>query len=106
MYYYYYYYLLSVDYADSRCTEGCALALASYRIWLSGDLVPKLSYIAEIFSNISISEICSYNPSILNAIGNLDGKYRVNVPFSCDCLNNGDYLGPRLYIPCFLWVHL
>ncbi|KAH0768199.1 hypothetical protein KY290_002547 [Solanum tuberosum] len=101
MYYYYYYYLFSVDYADSRCTEGCALALASYSISLSGDLDFYISNIAYIFSNISIPEFRSYNPSILNAIGNLDGKYRVNVPFSCDCLNNGDYLGHVFTYPVY-----
>lgn len=99
--YYYHYYLFSVDYADSRCTEGCALALASYSISLSGDLDSYISNIAYIFSNISIPEFRSYNPSILNAIGNLDGKYRVNVPFSCDCLNNGDYLGHVFTYPVY-----
>lgn len=91
IYYYYYYYLFSVGYGESRCTEGCALALASYNV--SG--YPQFGYIAHIFSNISIPEILSYNPSIsnINPDEPIDVNSRINIPFSCDCLNNGDYLG-------------
>lgn len=86
-------YLFSVDYGDSRCTEGCALALASYNAETPD---PDLSGITQLFSNISIPEILSYNPD-----RKLEGEYRINVPFSCDCLNNGDYLGHVFTYPVY-----
>ncbi|XP_055816822.1 lysM domain receptor-like kinase 3 [Solanum dulcamara] len=86
-------FLFSVDYADSRCTEGCALALASYNAEIPD---PNLSFITELFSNISIPEILRHNPD-----RKLEGEYRINVPFSCDCLNNGDYLGHVFTYPVY-----
>ncbi|PHT41190.1 hypothetical protein CQW23_20044 [Capsicum baccatum] len=89
-----YYYLFP---ADSSCTDGCPLALASYSYsyyyttnYDELKEVAKLS--AQHFSNISASEILSYFPtSIEHSRDGLDTTI-YNIPFSCDCLN-GEYLG-------------
>ncbi|KAJ8529450.1 hypothetical protein K7X08_036285 [Anisodus acutangulus] len=92
-----YYYLFSVHYyyvADSRCTEGCALALASYSksIQVSSDdeqeVVSEIS--DRLFSNISAAEILSYS-SFINHKYYYNWK-KITIPFSCDCLD-GEYLG-------------
>ncbi|MCD9639046.1 hypothetical protein HAX54_023326 [Datura stramonium] len=82
-----------VHYADSRCTEGCGLALASYRFSLSDDdnVLEKVSEISvRLFSNISALEILSYSSYINRSEGY--SIRRISIPFRCDCLN-GDYLG-------------
>lgn len=71
---------------DASCSRGCDLALASYFV---GPGV-FLSYMAEYLNTIS-SAILSYNPGITNPNSVPMGS-RVNVPFSCDCIN-GDFLG-------------
>ncbi|MCD7453899.1 hypothetical protein HAX54_022605 [Datura stramonium] len=57
----------------SRCTEGCGLALASYRFSLSDDdnvLEKAFEISVRLFSNISALEILSYS-SYINRKGRL-----------------------------------
>ncbi|KAM3290496.1 lysM domain receptor-like kinase 3 isoform X1 [Capsicum chacoense] len=88
-----YYYLFP---ADSSCTDGCPLALASYSYSYYGTInYDELKEVARLaaqhFSNISASEILSYPTSIEHGWDGLDTTI-YNIPFSCDCLN-GEYLG-------------
>ncbi|XP_073302413.1 chitin elicitor receptor kinase 1-like [Primulina huaijiensis] len=71
---------------ESKCRKGCDLALASYYVWEGSNL----TYISNIFSR-NIPEILSYNPHVPSPDNIVSGT-RINVPFSCDCLN-GDFLG-------------
>lgn len=71
---------------ESKCRKGCDLALASYYVWEGSNL----TYISNIFSR-KIPEILSYNPRVPGPDKIVSGT-RINVPFSCDCLN-GDFLG-------------
>ncbi|KAI9127968.1 hypothetical protein K1719_000961 [Acacia pycnantha] len=68
------------------CSTGCKLALASYYVWEGANL----TYISEIFGQ-EFSEILKYNPTIPNP-DFVRSTTRINVPFTCDCLN-GDFLG-------------
>ncbi|XP_071689712.1 lysM domain receptor-like kinase 3 [Rutidosis leptorrhynchoides] len=71
---------------ESKCSDGCDLALASYYV-VQGS---NLTYISKIFAQ-SIPEILKYNPHISRG-DSIETGTRVNVPFSCLCLN-GDFLG-------------
>jgi len=71
---------------QAKCRTGCDLALASYYVWQGSNL----TYISTIF-NQSITEILRYNPKVPNQ-DSIRSDTRLNVPFSCDCLN-GDFLG-------------
>ncbi|KAL9227231.1 hypothetical protein vseg_002950 [Gypsophila vaccaria] len=71
---------------ESKCNKGCDLALASYYI-TQGD---SLSVMAGNFDT-TVDKISGYNPRITNPNSVAIGS-RVNVPFSCDCIN-GDFLG-------------
>ncbi|RAL37233.1 hypothetical protein DM860_004155 [Cuscuta australis] len=80
--------------AESRCTEGCDLALASYYVW-SG---LNLTFLTKLFSISDLSLIYAYNNP--PAVGSnfldrdiLPAGTRINVPFRCDCLENGEFLG-------------
>ncbi|VFQ60477.1 unnamed protein product [Cuscuta campestris] len=75
--------------ADCRCSDGCDLALASYYVWRGTDLTK----ISSLFDT-SRSEIISYSPR--ESVPNQDSVIadtRINVPFRCDCLENGEFLG-------------
>lgn len=72
--------------AHAKCKNGCRHALASYYVWQGSNL----TYIGGLFSQ-QIPEILKYNPNITNPDVINTGD-RINVPFSCDCLN-GDFLG-------------
>ncbi|RZR95751.1 hypothetical protein BHM03_00024618 [Ensete ventricosum] len=73
--------------SESSCRRGCNLALGSYYL-TSND---NLTYIASLFNVGSYSNLLPYNRNITNANAITSGS-RVNVFFSCDCLN-GDFLG-------------
>ncbi|KAI5672996.1 hypothetical protein M9H77_13360 [Catharanthus roseus] len=73
---------------EANCRTSCGLALASYYVWGGSNL----SYISTIF-NQKVPEILKYNPQISTPDSIPTGS-RINVPFSCDCLN-GDFLGHR-----------
>ncbi|XP_016560164.1 lysM domain receptor-like kinase 3 isoform X2 [Capsicum annuum] len=68
------------------CGNGCDMAIASYHIWPG----TNLTYISHIF-NVTVPDILKYNPEITNQ-DSIISDTRINVPFSCDCLN-GDFLG-------------
>ncbi|GMI93292.1 chitin elicitor receptor kinase 1, LysM-containing receptor-like kinase 1 [Hibiscus trionum] len=71
---------------EANCKTGCGLAFASYYVWQGSNL----TYISTIF-NKRIPEILVYNRHVSNPDEIYTGT-RINVPFSCDCLN-GDFLG-------------
>ncbi|PSS16134.1 LysM domain receptor-like kinase [Actinidia chinensis var. chinensis] len=71
--------------AESKCSRGCDLALGSY--YVSRDL--NLEYIAKVM-NGSVEEIGSYNN--LSNTDSIQWGTRMNVPFSCDCIN-GEFFG-------------
>lgn len=73
---------------SSQCNKGCDLALASFYVRRGSDL----TLISEMFST-SIPEIMSYNSR--DTIPNQDNviaETRINIPFRCDCLNDGEVL--------------
>ncbi|XP_020551787.1 chitin elicitor receptor kinase 1-like isoform X2 [Sesamum indicum] len=72
--------------AEAKCRKGCNLALASYYVWEG----TNLTYISKIF-NQPIPDILPYNPHVSNPDSIHTGT-RLNIPFSCECLN-GDFLG-------------
>ncbi|CAN4078404.1 unnamed protein product [Withania somnifera] len=72
--------------ANSSCGKGCDMAIASYHTWPG----VNLTFISHIF-NQTIPNILKYNPEITNQ-DSIISETRINVPFSCDCLN-GDFLG-------------
>ncbi|EYU43124.1 hypothetical protein MIMGU_mgv1a020205mg [Erythranthe guttata] len=73
--------------ADGRCSRGCDLALASYYVWQGSNL----TFISTV-TQIPIPTILSYNPQIPNQ-DSVQAGGRVNVPFACDCLEGGEFLG-------------
>ncbi|XP_031107506.1 G-type lectin S-receptor-like serine/threonine-protein kinase CES101 isoform X2 [Ipomoea triloba] len=75
--------------AESSCSEGCDLALASYYVGPG----TNLSFISKLFS-IPADKIIAYNPTTNFPNGNsvLEGT-RINVPFQCDCLSIIDGFG-------------
>ncbi|XP_030929479.1 lysM domain receptor-like kinase 3 isoform X3 [Quercus lobata] len=77
--------------AESKCSKGCDLALASYHVW-SGS---NLTFIAQVLqSNLNIipKTIVSYNKQTISNQDNVNAGVRVNVPFPCDCIH-GEFLG-------------
>ncbi|CAJ2653700.1 unnamed protein product [Trifolium pratense] len=77
--------------AESYCTKTCDVALASYNIQIGSNL----TYISYIMISKVVSEpedIFSYNKDTLQSPNSLPGDSRVNVPFTCDCINN-EFLG-------------
>lgn len=73
---------------SSQCNKGCDLALASFYVRRGSDL----TLISEMFST-SIPEIMSYNSR--DTIPNQDNviaETRINIPFRCDCLKDGEVL--------------
>ncbi|XP_019235904.1 PREDICTED: lysM domain receptor-like kinase 3 isoform X2 [Nicotiana attenuata] len=93
------YYIFSVHYyvvvADSTCREGCALAFASYSLHRGyyDEFVSDVS--RRLFPDVSVPEILSYNPSFVIPLTQAEADIiiKIKIPFRCDCLNNGDYLG-------------
>ncbi|GFQ07230.1 chitin elicitor receptor kinase 1 [Phtheirospermum japonicum] len=73
--------------ADGQCTRGCDVALASYYAWLGSNM----SLIAQVMGT-TIQQILDYNPQIPSQ-DSLEAATRVNVPFRCDCLEDGAFLG-------------
>lgn len=71
---------------QGKCDTGCQLALASYYVWKGSNL----TYISNIFGE-DIAQILLYNPNVPN-LDSILSDTRINIPFSCDCLN-GDFLG-------------
>ncbi|XP_027930877.1 chitin elicitor receptor kinase 1-like isoform X2 [Vigna unguiculata] len=68
------------------CDSGCDLALASYYIAEGRNL----TFISNLFGKPT-SEILKYNPSVKDP-NVIESQTRINVPFSCECLN-GEFWG-------------
>ncbi|KAK1379159.1 Chitin elicitor receptor kinase 1 [Heracleum sosnowskyi] len=67
----------------AKCTAGCSVAMASY--YLSDG--SNITYISQLFG-LPPQQIQRYNPGQdAMRVGS-----RVNIPFSCECIN-GDFLG-------------
>ena len=70
--------------AESKCTNACGLALASYYIWEGSNL----TYIAQIMESEVVSgteDIVSYNGDTVPSKDYIQSTPRVDVPFPCDC---------------------
>lgn len=78
--------LIIVTRTQGKCSSGCNLALASYYITEG----TNLTYISNLF-NQPTSEILKYNPNLKNP-DVIQSQTRINVPFTCECLN-GVFLG-------------
>jgi chitin elicitor receptor kinase 1 len=77
--------------AESKCSKGCGLALASYYVWQGSNL----TFIAEVLQsdlNITPDTIVSYNKQKIPNKDFVDKDIRINVPFPCNCIK-GEYLG-------------
>nr|GLL23032.1 lysM domain receptor-like kinase 3 [Ipomoea trifida] len=75
--------------AECRCSESCDLALASYYVWEG----TNLTFTSQLFS-VPPADIVAYSPP--ENIPNQDSvlaRTRILVPFRCDCLENGEFLG-------------
>lgn len=67
----------------AKCTAGCSLAMASYYLSVGSNI----TYISQLFG-LPPQQIQLYNPGQdAMRVGS-----RVNIPFSCECIN-GDFLG-------------
>nr|GMC65278.1 chitin elicitor receptor kinase 1-like isoform X2 [Ipomoea batatas] len=75
--------------AASTCSYGCDLALASYEVWPG----MNITFLSQLFST-SRQKILDYNPTLnfTNPDSIVVGS-RINMPFRCDCLENGQFLG-------------
>ncbi|XP_055816823.1 lysM domain receptor-like kinase 3 [Solanum dulcamara] len=73
---------------SSSCKNGCDLALASLFIWPE----TNLPIISQLFDNVSYNDILDWNINHITSTFILT-ESKVNVPFRCDCLNNGEFLG-------------
>ncbi|KAK7412693.1 hypothetical protein VNO78_04248 [Psophocarpus tetragonolobus] len=78
--------IMSMRRVEGGCVSGCRLALASYYVREG----TNLSYISGLFGK-PITEIVRYNPSVKSP-DVIQSETRINVPFSCECLN-GAFLG-------------
>lgn len=72
--------------AHGSCSRGCD-ALASYYLPSNWNLT-----IISQMMQVRINDILSYNPQVPNQDTVFAGT-RLNVPFRCDCLGGGEYLG-------------
>lgn len=77
--------------AESKCSETCNLALASYYIQDGSNL----TYISTILKSQLVSspdDIVSYNKDKIPNKDSVPSDIRLNVPFPCDCIE-GEFLG-------------
>ncbi|XP_078175371.1 chitin elicitor receptor kinase 1-like isoform X2 [Carex rostrata] len=77
---------------ESKCPKTCDLALGSYYLstFDSVGIDLNLNYITSLFQ-MTPEEVLPYNPTITNKNFIMTGD-RVNVNFSCDCIDNS-FLG-------------
>ncbi|KAK4369349.1 hypothetical protein RND71_013141 [Anisodus tanguticus] len=75
---------------ESQCKKGCDLALGSFYVWRG----ITLTDIVKLFPVATVQEIMDYNnrENIPNQ-DNVIAERRINIPFRCDCLENGEFLG-------------
>ncbi|KAL0001647.1 hypothetical protein SO802_015428 [Lithocarpus litseifolius] len=77
--------------AESKCSKGCDLALASYYVWTGSNL----TFIAQMLQsdlNIVPNTIVSYNKLTIPSQDSVKDGVKANVPFPCDCID-GEFLG-------------
>ncbi|KVI02035.1 Concanavalin A-like lectin/glucanase, subgroup [Cynara cardunculus var. scolymus] len=72
---------------QSRCNTGCDLALGSYYVESGNDLTSIAQYTIK-----DIATIVRYNRDTIRSQDSLPSFIRINIPFSCDCIN-GEFLG-------------
>ena len=77
--------------AESACSKGCDLALASYYVW-NGSNLTFISQMLQSNLNIVPNTIVSYNQLTIPNQDSVKDDIRVNVPFPCDCID-GEFLG-------------
>nr|KAJ0185600.1 hypothetical protein LSAT_V11C900498680 [Lactuca sativa] len=75
------------SFVQSRCSGGCDLALGSYFVLPGNELIPISQYM-----DTDINSILQYNRGTIPNQDSVQSFIRINVPFSCDCIN-GDFLG-------------
>ena len=73
--------------AESKCSKGCSLALASYHVWKDSNL----TFIAEVLQS-DAEVIVSYNKQTIPNKDSIRDGIRANVPFPCGCIR-GEFLG-------------
>lgn len=76
---------------EAKCT-GCKVALGSYNVPQNFNT----SYILTLFNNEIVFEtLKSWNSGIISNEDFINFGYKIRIPFSCDCLGEGDnrYLG-------------
>ncbi|KAJ7964817.1 putative Receptor protein kinase [Quillaja saponaria] len=82
--------LASICYTvESKCSEGCDLALASYYVYQDA----VLSSIAQVMQS-DPDVIVSYNKDNIPNKDSVQSFMRINVPFRCDCID-GQFLGRK-----------
>ncbi|XP_028753015.1 lysM domain receptor-like kinase 3 [Neltuma alba] len=77
---------------ESKCLQGCPLALASYYAYKNnlGNITKFLR--SDLVSDFGV--VSSYNEGKVSNNGMyVQSLTRINIPFPCDCINNGDFLG-------------
>lgn len=72
----------------SKCSTGCNLALGSYYVRKND----TLTTISEIFGSTDIDLILSYNKKQVPNKDSIQSGIRIEIPFSCDCIDN-EFLG-------------
>ena len=77
--------------AESKCSKGCDLALASYYVMPE----TNLTFVTQVLQsnlNINPSTIVSYNKQTIANENSVQDGVKTRVPFPCDCIN-GQFLG-------------
>ena len=78
--------------AESKCSKGCDLALASYYTWDGSSNLTFLSQLFQSSLNINPDTIYSYNKQTIANRDSFQQDVRLDIPFPCNCIN-GEYLG-------------
>ncbi|AES99915.2 LysM receptor kinase K1B [Medicago truncatula] len=78
---------------ETKCVKGCDVALASYYIMPSIQLINVSNFIqSKIVLTNSFDVIMSYNRVVVFDKSGLISYTRINVPFPCECIG-GEFLG-------------
>lgn len=72
-----------ISLVQSKCSRGCDLALGSYYIQSGSNLTAISKYL-----NTNINNILKYNPTTIPNQDILPSNVRINVPFTCECIQN------------------
>ncbi|KAF7815373.1 lysM domain receptor-like kinase 3 [Senna tora] len=77
--------------AESQCSKGCDLALASYYVWEGSNLTLITQYMKSQVLTTE-NDIVSYNTDKTTSKDYVRSGERYNIPFPCDCID-GQFLG-------------